>query len=894
MKPPVSTRLYRQLLRLYPASFRERYGSEMERAFVASLDAQRAQRGRVGLLYAWIAVLWDTVRQAAEERRSGRLPTLSSTYWGSIAQDIKLAFRRIRKTPGFTIVAAMTVALGITVTTLIFTIVNACILRPLPHIVDPQELAFMHREFPSRGAVRVPISYPDFLEIRERTTTMVDVAAVIPEVDFLVRIGDDLDREIMGAEVSENYFRLLGRQLVLGGGLDPASAASRKDHVVIGHGLWQREFGGDHSVLGETMWIDGRRYTVVGVAPPSSSWGMVSGTIEAGVWIPIKQRRRNDDAQPALMLVGRRADGRTMDRVQAEVAAVGSRLASANPASWQDRSGEPARLVALTDIQARMPHGARTMPSVIMYVILVALTLSITCSNVANLLLNRALRRRGEIAVCLSLGCGRGRLVRQHLIESLLLFGLAGSLSLLFIHWQTQLLAGGRSFYPFAVDVTVDPAVVLFAAAITAISGFVFGLAPALQATRPDIMGALKGTGEAVRLRRFGVRNLFVLAQVAGSTVLVAISALMARDIQRADQRDLGFDAQNAGVLSLDLALRDYDGEGGGTFLRQLSERCEDIPGVEAIAIAGWTPLSGSAWSWGGIVPEGYQVERDESAWANWNPVTPDYFGLIDMPILRGRDFTELDDEDAPRVMVVNQAFANRYWPGENPIGKTVSLHQRAAPVEVVGLVRNAKYRKADFVNERTSPHFWLPWAQQPSLSVELLFKTRADPAPLFGAIREQVRTLDRDLPIKGLERIESVTAMALLEERIAAAGLAGFGLTMLFLAVLGIYAVTGYAVVERTRELGIRLALGARPGRVVKLVVLESVGHSAVGIVVGLCLAAIVARGVRALLLGIGPLDPASFLGSTLVLVLAAATAALLPAWRASRVDPAVSLRSE
>jgi predicted permease len=869
----------------------------MEQSFAASLETQCAKRGRLGLVYAWIAVLWDTVRHAAKERHAtwSLAPRRrSGTYWESIAQDAKLAVRRIRKTPGFTIVAALTAALGITVTTLIFAIVNACILRPLPHIVDPQDLAFIHREFASRGPARIPISYPDFIEIRERTTTMLDVAAVIPEVDFIIRIGDGLDREIMGAEVSENYFQLLGRRLVLGGGLDPADMASRNDRVVIGHGLWQREFGSDNSVLGESMQIDGRSYTIVGVAPPSSSWGMVSGTIEAGVWIPMKQPRRNDRTQAALILVGRAVEGQTIDRIQAELETVGASLAEANPTAWQDQSSEPARLVALTDLQSRMPSGARALPSVIMYVVLVGLTLLITCSNVANLLLNRALKRRGEIALCLSLGCGRGRLVRQHLIESVLLFGLAGSLSLLLIHWQTQLLASGRSFYPFAVDVTVDPAVVLFAAAITVISGIVFGLAPALQASRPDLMSTLKGTGKTVQFRRFGVRNLFVLAQVAGSTVLVAISALMARDIQRVDDLELGFDAQNAGVLSLDLALRDYDEQRGRLLLRQITERCEGIAGVDGVAIAGWVPLSGRSWGWGSIAPEGYHVGRNESPWANWNPVTPGYFRLLGMPILRGRGFTDQDDAAAQRVMVVNQAFAERYWPGQHPLGKTVVLDDGATPVEVVGLVRNAKYRKVDFVNQHASPHFWLPWAQQPSLSVELLFKTRTDPAPLFVAIREQVRTLDRDLPIKGLERIESVTATALLEERIAAAALAGFGLVTLFLAVLGIYAVMGYSVLERTRELGIRLALGARPGKVVRMVVLESLGHSAVGIVIGLCLAAMVARGIRALLLGIGSLDPVSFLGSTLLLGLAAATAALLPALRASRVDPVVSLRSE
>jgi predicted permease len=894
---PINTRIFRLLLQLYPADFRKRFGLEMEKSFVASVQAHTAKRGRLGFAYAWSGVLWDTARHAVKERFSanGVGPTRSSgTYLEAVLQDVRLAFRRILKTPGFTIVVALTAALGITVTTLIFAIINACILRPLPHVVDSQELAFIHREFASRGTARIPISYLDFLEIRERTNTMTDVAAVIPELDFIVRIGADLEREVLGAEVSENYFQLLGRQLILGGGLNPGDIASRNDHVVIGHGLWQREYGGASSVLGETMQIDGQTYAIVGVAPPSSSWGMVSGTMEAAVWIPIKQRRRKAGSRSALIVVGRRGEGYTIDRTKAELETVGANLAEANPAQWEDRSGERARLVALTDMQSRMPSGARTMPSVIMYVVLVGLTMLITCSNVANLLLNRALRRRTEIAVRMSLGSGRGRLVRQFLIESILLFGFAGSLSLMFIHWQTQLLASGRSFYPFPVDITVDPTVVLFAAALTIASGIVFGLAPALQASRPDLMSTLKGTSKAVQFRRFGARNLFVLAQVAGSMVLVAISALMVRDVQRADTVDIGFDAENAGILSLDLSLRDYDEEQVQQFLQQLTERCEGIAELEATAVAGWVPLSENRWSWGGIAPEGFEIGPNESLWANYNPVTPDYFDLMGMPILRGRGFTDEDDADGPAVIVVNESFADRFWPDQESVGKTVALEDDQPAAEVVGVVRDAKYTKADFVNERPDPHFWLPWSQSTTRAVEFHFKTRGDPARLFGTVREQVRLLDSRLPIKGLQRIEDVTAAALLEERIAAAGLAGFGLVTLFLAVLGIYAVMGYAVLERTRELGIRLALGARPGKVVGMVVLEALGLSAVGIVTGLCLAALVARGIRALLLGIGTLDPISLLGSMVLLVLAAVAASLAPALRASRVDPVLSLRSE
>ena len=899
MKTSLFRRVFRLLLLLYPADFRERFGSEMEQSFVGSLTQYYTKLGRRGLVYVWMRVLWDTIFHASAQRLrplASRPSPFSGTYWESIFQDGRLAARRIRKTPGFTVVVVVTAAIGITVSTLVFTIINASVLRPPPHVANPDELVNIHREFVSHGPARDRISYTDFLEIRERTTTMVDVAAVIPNGEFIVRIGSDLEREVMGAEVSENYFQLLGRPLALGGGLLLDNVEAQIDNVVIGHGLWQRVYGGAGSVLGERMQIDGRAYTIVGVAPPSSSWGSEGGSIEAGVWIPIKRRRRKVGGGATLTVVGRRHEDLSMERVQAELDAIGPSLAALNPEDWEDESGQSARLVALTDLQSRIPAGARALPSLIMYFVFVGLIMVVTCSNVANLLLNRALGRRTEIALRLSLGSGRGRLVRQLLTESIFLFGLAGSLSLLLVHWLTQILSKGWSVLPASaiVDITIDPVVVMFTLAVTLASGLAFGLVPALQASRPDLMATLKGTGKVVRSRRFAPRNLFVLAQVAGSTVLVVISALMARDVQHADTLDIGFDAHNMGVLSLDLSLREYENEQGRQFLNALTERCEGIAGVEAVATAGWVPLSGNRWGWGGILPQGYEIGPDESPWANWNPVTPGYFDLMGIPLLRGRGFTDLDNADGPAVIVVNQAFAERFWPNQEPVGKSVVLEDSGPPAEVVGLVRNAKYSRADFTNQRTDPHFWLPRAQQPSSTVEFHFKTRGDPATAFGAVREQVRLLDNNLPILGLRRIETVTATALLEERVAATMFGGLGLVSLLLAILGIYGVMAYSILERTRELGIRLALGARPTRVVGMVVTESLALSAAGIVTGVVLAMLVARGIRTLLLGIGTLDPISFLGSVVLLGMAAMTASLIPAVRAARVDPVLSLKSE
>jgi predicted permease len=342
------------------------------------------------------------------------------------------------------------------------------------------------------------------------------------------------------------------------------------------------------------------------------------------------------------------------------------------------------------------------------------------------------------------------------------------------------------------------------------------------------------------------------------------------------------------------LSLRDYDEQAGRLFLETLSQRLEGIPEVAAVATSGWVPQSGQSWSWGGLRPEGYEPGRDESTRAMWNVVSPGYFQLIGMPLVGGRDFSAADNTEAPDVIIVNQAFATLYWPDQDPVGRSVTLQEGESPAEVIGVVRDAKYGKADFVAKHSRPHFWSARAQRPGPYVELHFKARGDPAALFGTVRQEVRTLDPDLPISDLRRMAGVVATALLEERVAALVFAGFAAVSVFLAVLGIYGVMAFGIMQRARELGIRLALGARPTRVIAMVVKESLVMSAAGIVVGLGLAVLVAQGVRSLLLGIELLDPISYGGSVAVLVLAAIAASAIPALRAARVDPVRSLRSE
>jgi predicted permease len=797
----------------------------------------------------------------------------------------------MRKNPTFTLVVVLTAAFGITLSTLVFAILNASILRPLPHVREPGELVKVFRLHPSEAGVRHFFNHRDFESIGERATTVEDVVAVVRWVEFMVRFGSDLDRKRIGAEVSENYFQALGIPMILGRPILPEDADSGEEVAVIGHALWQREFGGAVDVVGQRMWVDGTSCTIVGVAPPGLNW-LNEEPVEAAVWRPIRPARK-EAVWGDLLLAGRRLPEVTVAQVQAEFDVIAEGLAVANPEWWWDRSEEQIRVRVMTDLQSRINvAGARGVASLIIWFVLVGTIMLITCSNVANLLLTRALKRRFEIAVRLALGAGQGRLVRQLLTESVIFFLVAASLGLLSIHWVTRLLAAGWGPFP-AADVTVDGRVTFFAIALAVASGLVFGLAPALQATRPDLLTTLKGTDSIRRPKRFGARNLFVLGQVAGSMVLVAISALMMRDVQVTNTLDVGFDTDDVTVLSLDLDYGDYDAQGGRRFLADLTEHLEQTPGVEAVAIASWVPMSGNRWSVN-LQPQDYGFAQDDSREVVFNAVTPGFFRLLRIPVLMGRDFTADDDSHAPAVVIVNESFAQRFWEDRVPLGKTVVFQGSQVPSVVVGVVRDARYAKQDFAGEATSPHIWVPRAQSYSPSSHLHVRTRGDRASVMRSILNDVHLLDESLPILDLESMESITARLLEEERVGAVVFGGFGVAALFLAMLGIYGVQAFAVMQRVREIGIRMALGATPRRIVTMIVAQSLRLSTLGIVAGLILAVLVAMGMQALLVGVSALDPLSLGGSAVLLVLAAVAASLVPALQAARVDPSRSLRSE
>jgi predicted permease len=906
MNSAKSLRFYRFLLHLYPREFRAVFGEEMETSFLTSLNGHSQERGVAGVLYTWTRIIWDTLihsisvrfrgRNADSDRTTGdgrpdrpvrnsiRPPVMDNLFY-----DIRYAVRSLIRTPAFVVTTVLSLTVGILVSTAIFSVANATVLRPPPHVSDPDEVVKVILEHPAYPNARFLFSYPYYQDLAEQITTLEGLAGVQPEIEYTVRVGSNAEQRMFGEMVTENYFSLLGIPMALGRGFIAEDAETGGSVAVIGYRVWQSEFNGEHSVLGQTLRVDGKPYTVVGVAPAGVSL-LGEIPVDVDVWLPIPPDYRENRSAGFLYPVGRRLDGVTTAQVEAECQTIAARFAEEYPDDWLDRNGDPVRLRVMTDRESRIPFGDSVLPILSVYLIVDLLIMLIVCSNVASLLLTRALRRKAEIAVRLALGAGRGRLVSQLLTESLVLFGLAGAFSLLLMHWLTQLISRGIGPVPFAVNFTVDHRVLAFTVILTVLSGVIFGLAPALQASRPELAPALKGTDRSIRFRRFGVRNLLVLSQVAGSLVLVVLTALMVRGIRYADTIELGFDPQDVAVLSLDLSQRDYDRDSGIQFLNELTERMSGVAGVEGVAVADQVPLSGWLPRWGGLQVEGYEPAPDETIFATSNAISPGYFDVVRMPLLAGRDFDATDVRESPPVIIVNQAFVRRFWPDGEGVGRQVTLtSERQA--EVIGVVRDAKYREVTEVSEL---HFWMPRTQAYRSQVEVHVRTRGDPAPFFATLRDQVRALDSELPIIEMRPMERVISQATLGQRLTAGVFGGVGLIALLLAVVGIYGVMAFAVAQRTREMGIRIAVGARPGRLVGMVVTESLALSAVGFGVGLVLAAAIAQLMRTMLFGISPLDPVSFGGSIALLATAAALAALMPALRAARVDPVVSLKSE
>jgi predicted permease len=820
-------------------------------------------------------VAFGGVERHRERLRDGRrVPVLEP-----LAHDLRFGMRALGRSPGLSLVAALTIALGVGATTTVFSAMNAVLLRPLP-VPEPDRLGTIQERRIGIRSTAVEgelIAYPRYEEYRDATSDIFASVAAFRLVDaFSLRLPD-VTVGVNGALTSGSYFETLGVRPALG----RAYTADDAPEVVISHALWMSRFGGDPSVVGRSLGLDGRRVTVVGVAPREFHGVTL---VADQLWAPVGLRGLDPESW-SLRIVpfARLRPGVERTRASAAVDALARRLVHG-----ENVTVSGARLASV----AAVPDLARGPTSAFLGMLLgmAVLVLLIAAANIAAIMVARGVARRREMAVRLALGAGRARMVRHLLAESLLIFGAGGvagvGLAYLGAAWL-QGLELPPTLPPLLLGFEPDGRVLGFAILVTALVGLLAGLLPALRSSRPNLVPALKAGAQDGGGRERG-RDLFVGAQIALATTLLVVAALFVRSVQQGRQADVGFDAEGVIATTIDLgAPHDYDAERGRAFNRELAERVRALPGVEAAGLSQLVLLGGSQ-SGGGVRPE--EAPDQASTYAAYSAVTPQYFGTMGIEIVEGRGFTAADDDGAPPVAVVNRTLADRLWPGQSPIGRRFTgLTQE--PLEVIGVTPPGAYV---WVTEESRGFSFLPYSQRYKPRMNLHVRAPGAEAETIRRVADIVRALDPDLAIGTPVLVTGVVGTGLFMHRFAAQLVGAFGVVGLILAALGIYGVLAYQVARRTRELGVRRALGATSARVVGTVLGRGATLAAAGCLVGAGAGAGMAVAVRSFLFGVHPLDPVTFSTVPLGLFAVALLASWLPARRAASVRPAAALRTE
>lgn len=838
-------------------------------------------------------VLRDTMRGAIH-RRAEPLPLGAAPERGlaGIWGDLRFGVRMLRRAPAFTAIAVLTIALGIGANTTIFSIINALLFRPLPGIERQDELVLIGRTEAGQGFDT--FSYPDYLDYRDGTRTLSGVVAHFTAPVHL-STGGASDR-LRADLVSGNFFTVLGARPAAGRLLRPDDDDAPGAHpvAVLSHGLWQRRFGADPRVVGQPVRINGAPFTIVGVAAERFHGVEVAGGSD--LYVPIAMVSsvlpsagdfRAERGAVWLDLVGRLAPGATAIAAEVELRTIARRLQQAHPETNRDRG---VRVSA----QIGLGPDARRQATAFLAVLLgvVVLVLLIACANVVNLLLARGATRAREFAVRASLGASRARLVRQLAAEGFLLALLGGTagfavgLASLRPALRLPIFAGTQ----VPLDVSPDLRVLAFTLGVMLGAGVVFALPPALRASRVDLVSALKvGTpgGGAGRRR---LRTGLVVGQLALSVVLLAAGGLFVRTLRALYRVEPGFETRGVLTASLDVGLQGYDERRARQFFDDLERQVSALPGAEAATVGYMLPLGGGGWDTRIHAAESTPAPDDPGLKSDINAVSPSYFATLGMPIVRGRAFTPADREGATPVAIVNEAIAERLWPGADPIGRRFHIGSGEV-LEVVGLIRTARYRS---LMEAPRPFFYRPAAQSFRSAMTLHVRTAGDPYDLVPAIRRVVDGLDRDLPLHRVLSLADRLDDSVAPQRTAAALVVAYGALALLLAAVGLYGSMAHLVSSRTREIGVRMALGARRAVVLRHVLGSALRIAAVGTAVGLAAAVPATRLLRSQLFGVSPGDPVTLVLVVLVLVAVALAAAWLPARRATRVDPVVALRAD
>ena len=807
--------------------------------------------------------------------------------------DLRNGARSLGKSPGFALLATLSLALGIGCNSTIFTLVNAVFLRPLP-VSDPATLVSVYTR-DSRNPGHLPCSYPNYRDLRDRNPVFRSMALYASVALSLT--GGDEPVPVTGQLVSGNYFETLGVRPEIGRAFLPEEdrAPGERPVVVVSHGLWQRRLGGDPRILGRTIHINGWPFTVVGVAPPE--FHGVNGLVVAGLWVPASMYNEllpipawfNTRRALVFSVVGRLKPGTPAEQAQTAMQVLARQLEQEYP---EDNRGRTVELVRLAESAINPNNRDKLTNAGAVLMTVAGLVLLIACGNVTNLLLVRASGRRREIAIRLALGAGRWQLIRQLLAESALLAAAGGGLGLLLARWSRDLLWAARPPVLNSLDyrIELDGRVLGFTAALSVLTGLVFGLAPAWRATRSDLVTELKErTGQTAPSGSFSPRSMLVVGQVALSLVALIGAALFIRSLQSAEQINPGFQIDGVVLVQFNLTTHGYDEARGQEFQRLVAERVSALPGVTAAALGSSAPFAGGFQRT--VLIEGQEnLANGKGRLALAVSITPGYLRTIGIPLLRGRDFTDRDLPGSPRVAIINDVMAQRYWPGEDAMGKRFRFFGEDVSTQVVGIARTANYLA---IGELPRPMVYTSMRQTCSPLTVLHARVSGDEAAGLDAIKRELRRLDRNLLLDGQSMAAQIRD-SLWAPRLAAGLLGSFGLLALLLATVGIYGVISYSVSQRVREIGVRMALGATAGDVHLLVVKEGVRLVAVGVAAGCAIALCTSRLVKSLLFVVSATDALTFTGIPALLVMAGLSACWIPALRATRVDPVTALRSE
>ena len=851
-------------------------------AGMAPEEAAREARKRFG-----------NVQSVREECREVRGASFGEAIW----RDVRFGLRMLRKNPGFTTVAVLTLALGIGANTTVFCWIENILLRPLAGVAKQEELVVV---ITTHGATTLEtISLPN---LQDQGKIKELVAGVLAWSDTpAARLTANGQSEwIYGQQVTANFFDLLGVKPLLGRTFLPEEDGQPGGHpvIVINEGYWKRRFGGDPGIVGRAVDLNRRSFTIVGVVPEAFH-GTITG-LKPDYWAPLTMCQEFTQNQgwfdhrdaPWLHGMARLRPGVSRARAQAVIDTLAVQLDRAYPDSNKEVR---FRLLPLW----KAPGGASMMLPVLALLLAVSLgVLLIVTVNVANLLLARAARREKEIAMRLALGAGRGRLIRQLLTESLLLALLGGGLGVLLASRMVELVRFfiPKSTVPIGISVTLDWHILGLVLLVTLATGLIFGLVPALKTSSPHLNEALKegGRSSGAGAPHHRLLGMLVVSQIALALVLLICAGLCLKGDQKARRIDLGFDPTHLLYAGIDIGKNGYSGETGKIFYQELQQRLSALPGVQEAAFGSWIPLgfslSGGNWNVSSVNVEGYSRQPNEDLNVSHGIVSPRYFAAMRIPLIEGRDFTDQDDQKHPSVAIINETMAKRFWPGQSPIGR--KLAEWGQPRTVVGVVKTGKY---SLLNESPQVFFYTPYQQGGSdLSLSLCLRTAGNPKALAGALVQEIHELDPGVEPLGILPMTDYIQPAFFAQQIAASLLVLLGSVALALAAMGVYGVMAYVVSQRTHEFGIRMALGARTPDVLRLVFRQGLMLAAFGVTVGLALAAGVTRLLANFLYGVNPFDAVIFTSVPLLLGLITLLACWFPARRAAKVDPMEALRCE